>query len=566
VSVIAETGPPSADVAVTDGLAGGTDRGWLVVLVVIAGLALAPLLALAAIAFAPTGGVWQHLIDTVLPRAVETTFLLMLGVGLLAGTIGVGTAWLVVMYRFPGRAVFEWALLLPLAIPTYIAAYAAVEVADFTGPLQTAIRFLFGYTLKREYWFPEIRSLGGAVIVMGLVLYPYVYLTARAAFLMQSACALDVARTLGAGPWRVFFRVALPLARPAIVVGVSLALMECLNDIGAVQFFGVKTLTFSIYDIWLNRGSLAGAAQVSCAMLVVVVALLMVERRARRDRRFVQTTTRLSPLARRRLAPGRGVLAALLCALPVVIGFAVPAGVLLDSALRRLDQAADPAFRAAAANSLILALAAVVVTVAAGTLVAYALRVRADRPARLAATVASIGYAVPGTVLAVGILVPLARIDNLLADGARALFGVSTGLILGGSGVGLVYAYASRFLTIPLGTVETGLAKLSVHLDMAARTLGRNATATLAEIHLPLLKPALLTSALIVFVDTMKELPATVLLRPFNFETLATTVFAAASREHFEESALAALAIVAVGLLPVILIARASGSGFRDRG
>lgn len=559
--------PSSAAAAARPPFARREGGGWLVVVLVLAGLALVPLAALLVIAVGPAGDVWPHLLSTVLPGAVATTLLLMLGVGLLAGTIGVGTAWLVVMHRFPGRGILDWALLLPLAVPTYIAAYAAVDLADYTGPLQTAIRVFGGYTLRREYWFPEIRSLGGAILVMGLVLYPYVYLAARAAFLLQSACVLDVARTLGAGPRRVFFRVALPLARPAIAVGASLAMMECLNDIGAVQFFGVKTLTFSIYDTWLNRGSLAGAAQIAVAMLVVVLALLLVERWARRGGRFSDTTTRLTPLGARSLGPLAGPAASLACLLPILLGFAAPASVLMRAALRRLDQALDPAFHAAMLNSLVLALVAAAVTVTAGTLVAYARRVRPGRTIGIAARVASIGYAVPGTVLAVGILVPLATLDNAVDAAARATFGLSTGLILAGSGFGLVYAYLVRFLTIPLGTVEAGLGKLSTHLDMAARALGRTSLGALREVHLPLLKPALATAALMVFVDTMKELPATVLLRPFNFETLSTTVFAAASREHFEESALAALAIVVVGLVPVVLLARASGDTFRgDRG
>jgi len=564
VSLASETSlSPETATAARPPFARREGGGWLAAVLLLAGLALIPLAALIAIAVGPAGDVWPHLVQTVLPRAISTTVLLMLGVGLLAGTIGVGTAWLVVMHRFPGRGVLDWALLLPLAVPTYIAAYAAVELADFTGPLQTTIRMLGGYTLRREYWFPEIRSLGGAVLVMGLVLYPYVYLAARAAFLLQSACVLDVARTLGAGPRRVFFGVALPLARPAIAVGVSLAMMECLNDIGAVQFFGVKTLTFSIYDTWLNRGSLAGAAQIAVAMLVVVLALLLAERWARRGGRFSDTTTRLTPLGTRTLGPAAGLAATAACLLPVLVGFAAPASVLVRSAMRRLDQAVDPAFHAAVVNSFVLAVVAAVVTVAAGTIVAYARRVRPDRPVRIAARVSAIGYAVPGTVLAVGILVPLAALDNAVDAAARATLGVSTGLILAGSGFGLVYAYLVRFLTIPLGTVEAGLGKLSTHLDMAARALGRTSLGALREVHLPLLRPALATAALMVFVDTMKELPATVLLRPFNFETLSTTVFAAASREHFEESALAALAIVVVGLVPVILLARASSDTFR---
>jgi len=258
-------------------------RGWFAAVVVVVVLALTPLVALAFVAAQPSGDIWGHLVTTILPRAVAETGWLMLGVGVLTTAVGVPMAWLVVMYDFPGRRLFDWALLLPLAVPTYIAAYAVIEFADYTGPVQGAVRWLFGYTLRREYWFPEVRSLGGAIVVMGFVLYPYVYLSARAAFLMQSVCTLDAARTLGAGPLRLFFRIGLPLARPGIVVGLTLALMECLNDIGAVQFFGVRTLTFSVYDIWLNRGSLAGAAQVAAAMLAVVFVLVVVERRARRS-------------------------------------------------------------------------------------------------------------------------------------------------------------------------------------------------------------------------------------------------------------------------------------------
>lgn len=535
---------------------GGHDRGFVAVVMVLAALALAPLAALAVIAATPTEGIWQHLATTVLPRAVWTTFLLMLGVGLVTAAIGVGTAWLTAAFAFPGRRLFSWALLLPLAVPTYIVAYAAVEVMDFTGPLQSGLRALTGATTRRDYWFPEVRSLPGAIVVMGLVLYPYVYLSARAAFLLQSSTAIDVARTLGAGPARAFFRVALPLARPAIVVGVSLALMECLNDIGAVQFFGVSTLTVSIYDTWLNRGSLAGAAQIACAMLVVVLALIAVERTARRGRRFAATQTRHVPLAPVPLGGVRAGLAIAACAAPVLVGFVVPALVLLGSALRRTEQLADPQLHAAAWNSLVFALIAAGVTVAAGTAIAYAVRLQPRRPVKLAAAVASIGYAVPGTVLAVGIFVPLAALDNAVDGAMRQLFGLSTGLLLAGSGAGLVYAYAARFLAMSVGSAEAGLGKLSPHLDMAARTLGRSALGTFRAVLLPLMRPALTTAALLVFVDTMKELPATILLKPFNFETLATLVFAAASREHFEESAVAALAIVVVGLLPVMLLAR----------
>ncbi|WP_312861561.1 ABC transporter permease [Segnochrobactrum spirostomi] len=545
------------------------DRGWLAVVVALALAALMPLGAVIWLAFEPAGDVWSHLVATVLPNAVVTTIWLLLGVGLVTGVIGVGCAWLVTAYRFPGRALFDWALLLPLAVPTYIAAFAAVELADYTGPAQTLLRAVFGFTSRRDYWFPDVRTLGGAIAVLSLVLYPYVYLSARASFLMQSAGVLEVARTLGAKPLRVFLRVALPLARPAIVVGMSLAMMECLNDIGAVQYLGVQTLTVAIYDTWLNRSSLAGAAQISVAMLAVVFLIVTIERLARRRQRFHATTTRMSVVHARPLGPIAAVFATLACALPFLAGFVLPVLVLGRAASYRLDTLSDPALIDAGIKSFGLAVVAGLVTVAGGAAIAYALRLSRARWLRPVAAVAGIGYAVPGTVLALGILIPLAGLDGIIARAARDYLGLSTGLLLAGSGVGLVYAYLVRFLAVSFGNVETGFSKLSPHLDMAARTLGRTATGTLRDVLAPLLKPAILTAGLIVFVEVMKELPATILLRPFNFETLATTVFAAASREQFEDGAIAALLIVAVGLVPVIVLARTSaarGFGAATRG
>ncbi len=540
------------------------DLVWIVVVALIAGFALVPIVSLVVIALQPSGDMWRHLVTTVLPRAAWTTVLLMLGVGTLTAVVGVGTAWLVTMCRFPGRRLFDWALLLPLAVPTYIVAYVYVDVLDVTGPVQTTIRWLFGFASSRDYWFPETRSLGGAIFVMGIVLYPYVYLTTRAMFLMQSSCALDVSRTLGAGPLRLFFSVALPLARPAIAVGVTLSLMECLNDIGAVEFLGVKTMTFSVYDTWLNRGNLAGAAQMAAAMLVIVFALIWAERYARRRQRFHITTNRYVALPSYRLTGAKAALAFAACALPVFLGFLVPGGELLDLASRRLDQLSGIAFYVIVGNSLSLALAAAVLTVVTGILMAYALRMRRHPLIHIAARASVIGYAVPGTVLAVGILIPVASLDNAVDGVMRSTFGIATGLILSGSGIALVYAYATRFLAVSFGSIESGLSKVSPHLDMAARALGRSALRTLVEVHLPMIRPALATAAMLVFVDCMKELPATILLRPFNFETLSTTVYAAASREAFEEGAVAALAIVAVGLIPVILLARTSATSFRD--
>ncbi|AXS39363.1 iron ABC transporter permease [Breoghania sp. L-A4] len=544
---------------------GRGEFGWLIAVGAVTALVLAPIITLVILAMRPAGDIWPHLISTVLPRSIATTALLMLGVGTMTSIIGVGTAWLVTMCRFPGRRLFDWALLVPLSVPTYIIAYAYVEILDYTGPVQTALRTLFGYHTSRDYWFPEIRSLGGAAIVMGLVLYPYVYLTTRATFMMQSSCILDVSRTLGAGPLRLFFRVALPLARPAVAVGVSLALMECLNDIGAVEFFGVQTLTFSVYDTWLNRGSLPGAAQMACAMLVVVFALLWAERYARRHQRFHLTSSRYRPLPGYRLSPPLAALAVIACALPVLLGFVFPALLLADFASRRLGQLVDPDFLSAITNSLLLAAIAAIATVAVGVTLAYAQRIRPTPLLQGAARLASIGYAVPGTILAVGILIPLAAFDNMVDGLSRQAFGIATGLMLTGSGAALVYAYVTRFLAVSYGSIESGFGKISPHLDMVARTLGRTPLRTLTEVNLPIIKPVMLSAALLVFVDCMKELPATILLRPFNFETLSTTVYTAASQEVFEDAALPALAIVLVGLIPVILLASTSASTYRTK-
>jgi iron(III) transport system permease protein len=542
------------------------DRFWQAAALAIAALVLLPLVAILWIALTPASEVWGHLITTVLPGSVRTTLLLMLGVGLTTGVTGVATAWLVTMCNFPGRRILDWALLVPLAVPTYIVAFAYVEVLDYTGPVQSLIRNLFGFQTSRDYWFPEIRSLGGAIFVMGAVLYPYVYLTTRASFLIQSAVTLDVSRTLGASPYGLFFRVALPLARPAIVIGISLALMECLNDIGAVTFFGVKTLTFSVYDTWLHRSSLAGAAQLALAMLLMVFALLWLERFERRKQRFDSGGgSKHRPPTRFDLNRWQIALALVLCMAPIFAGFVVPSLLLADLASRRLDDLFSPGFLDAIWNSFSLAAVAALLTVVVSVALAYALRLNPRSPLRGAVRLASIGYAIPGTVLAIGILIPLASFDNFLDARMEFWFGLNTGLLLLGSGAGLVYAYIVRFLAVSYGQVEGGFGRISPHLDMAARTLGRNTGQTLGQVHLPILKPVLLSAALLSFVDCMKELPATILLRPFSFETLATTVYEAASREAFGEAALPSLAIVLVGLIPVIYLARSSATSFRTR-
>jgi iron(III) transport system permease protein len=528
--------------------------GWSIAALLISLIALLPLIALILLALKPSGDTWPHLIANVLPGALRRTLLLMAGAGTLSLLIGTGTAWLVTMYRFPGRRYFQWLLLLPLAIPTYIIAYTYLEMLDYSGIVQTALRSLFGWRNARDYWFPDIRSLGGAILVMSAVLYPYVYITARASFIAQSVCVLEVSRTLGRTAAQTFWQVALPLARPALAAGVALVLMETLNDIGAVEFFGVRTLTVAVYDTWLDRNSLAGAAQIACVMLIFVFALLIIERLLRAGRRFHHTTGKYRDLRADELHGWRGGTAAAICALPVLFGFALPAAVLVHDAYVHVAAGLAPEFWQAAFNSLTLAGAAALLAVGFAVALAYARRQTRSALIQVASTLPAISYAIPGTVLAIGLLIPLAGLDNSVDSLMRSLFGVSTGLVLSGTAFAVVLAYTIRFLAASLGAVETGLSKISRNIDAAARTLGSTVSEMLFKVHLPLLRPALGAAALLVFVDSMKELPATLLLRPFNFDTLATQVFTLVSLYRYEEAGLSALTIVLVSLTPVLLL------------
>ncbi len=523
----------------------------------VTGLALAlPVLTIIFLALTPTENVWPHLIATVLPGYVARTVGLMAGVGLITFVVGTAVAWLVTMCRFPLRPLFVWASLLPLAMPGYIVAYAYVDFLSYAGPLQTWLRGVFGWTSPADYWFPEIRSLGGAIFVLSMVLYPYVFLTARASFIRQPATQLEVARALGQTPWGAFRTVALPLARPGIAVGVSLALMECLNDIGAAGFFGVRTLTLGVYTTWLSQGNLGGAAQISAVMLLFIFALVWFERTARRKQSFVLPSQRPRQPDRIRLNGWQRVLAVIVCALPILIGFVVPALVLMSFAVSRLEDAWSVTYLKAVYHSLVLAGLAALFAVVLGLILGYANRAMRKGLTKRIIRLASMGYAIPGTVLGIGVLIPLAAFDNALDSFLRDNFGVSTGLLLSGSIAAIIFAYVVRFLAVSFGAIETGLQKVTPNVAAAARTLGRGPISAFFEVHLPLLRPALVSAALLVFVDCMKELPATLILRPFDFETLATTVFMLASLDQLEESALPALTIVAVGLLPVILLSR----------
>ena len=536
---------------------------WLLGAVLVAVLMLAPVLGLAWAASDGSAGLWAHLWANVLPTALLNTGLLLLGVGVLVGVLGTGSAWLVTAFAFPGRKMLAWALLLPLAVPTYIAAFAYLDVLHPLGPVQGLIRDLLGYDSPRQFRLPDIRHLAGCIVLLGFVLYPYVYLTTRALFMTQAAGLLEAARSLGATPLQVFWRVALPLARPAIAVGVALALLETLNDIGASEFLGVQTLTVSIYTTWVSRGDLAGAAQIALAMLAVVALLLTLERYGRRRQRYA-SVLRPRPLQPQQLRGAPALLALLLGLLPVLLGFAVPAAYLLWEAAERLQVAGvSPQLLVALWNTLRVALLATVVAMVLGLLVAWALRLAQSRRRRALAVTSSriavLGYAIPGTVLAIGLLLPLGALDAM-AGSLLELAGSQPRLLLMGSVSVLVLAYTLRFLAVSVGGIESGLARIPLSLDQAAANLGEGATGMLRRVHLPLLRPALAAAALLVFVDTMKELSATLVLRPMNFETLATWLYAEAARGTYEEGAVAALLIVVSGLLPVILLARAGAA------
>jgi len=512
-----------------------------------------PVLFVVSSVFAPLGDAWGHLAATVLPEYIANTLWLMLWVGIGVSVIGVATAWLTTLCRFPGRGFFEWALILPLAVPAYVMAYAYTDFLQFTGPVQTWLRAAFGWG-PREYWFPDVRSLGGAAVIFSFVFYPYVYLLARAAFLEQAAGMVEAGRSLGYGPWQSFFRLALPLARPGIAAGIALALMETLADFGTVAYFALPTFTTGIYRTWLSLGDRVAAAQLAVALLGFVALVLLAERLSRGRARFDNRSGRR--LVPQRLRGVRALGAVLACALPVVIGFAVPAAILLDLSLSGGELHFGARYFTLVFNSVSLSVITAVCAVTLALLLAYAARSSGNLIALAAHRLAGLGYAVPGAVIAVGILIPVTRLDHALSGWLQSWFGLSVGLIFTGGIAALVYAYLVRFMAVALQSVEAGLTKVTPSMDDAARSLGAPALGILMRVHVPLLAPSLLTAALMVFVDVMKELPATFMMRPFNFDTLAVHAYNLASDERLSELAAPALTIVVVGLVPLAVLSR----------
>lgn len=499
--------------------------------------------------------VWQHLLATVLPGYLRNSLWLALLVGSATVLIGTVCAWLTVMVEFPGRRQFSWLLLLPLALPAYITAYAYAGMLDFAGPLQGALRSWTGWQAS-DYYFPGIRNLPGAALVLALVLYPYVYLLARAAFAQQSANALNVARSLGLKPLAVFWRVGVPLARPAIIAGLALVLMETLADYGTVKYFGVQTFTTGIFRTWFGMGDRVAAAQLASVLLLLILSLIVLERWSRGRRRFASGGSRYQHIARYRPTPGLRWLAVLACALPVLLGFVLPAGQLAWWTLSQGLGQFDRDFAGLLWNSFSLAGMTAVLAVALAVLLAFAARLQRALAVQAATRIAGMGYAIPGTVIAVGVIIPLALLDNQLDSLLRARFGVSSGLLLSGTLVALVFAYLVRFLSVSLQSVESGLAKISPAMDLSAAGLGCRPWQMLRRVHLPLLRGTMVTALLLVFVDVLKELPATLILRPFNFNTLAVRAYELADDEMLIAAAPSALCIALVGLLPVLLLSR----------
>lgn len=529
-----------------------------VVATVVAVACVLPMLAVALAAITGGTDTVSHLIGTVLPRYTMTTVALVAMVAIGTLMIGVGAAWLVTMTRFPGVRLFEIVLVLPLAMPAYVLAYAYTYILDHAGVVQTTLRAVMGWG-PRDYWFPDVRSVGGAAVMLVLVLYPYVYLMARAAFLQQSAGAFLAARALGHSAWSAFFKVSLPMARPAIASGVLLAVMETVADFGTVAYFGVQTFATGIYTSWFSMADRAAAAQLALCLLSFALMLAVVERSTRGRAQYTHAGKRQIKMPPAQLNGARSLIAMVFCAIPVILGFALPAVILFDMGLGSEQDLLSRRYTGFIRNSITLAAIAAVVTLVAAIAIGFYQRLRPGRRSGATAYAARLGYAVPGGVIAVGLMVPFAAFDNALDAWMRDQFGIATGLLVTGSIWLLIAAYMVRFLAAALGAYEGGQSTVHANMDSAARSLGQTPLGTLRRIHLPILTPSLLTALLIVFVDVMKELPATLIMRPFNFDTLAVQAYRLASDERLEGAAVPSLVIAAVGLLPVILICRQVG-------
>lgn len=529
---------------------------WNFVTLAVALLVSIPIFTIIANLFVSSGDVWQHLASTVLPDYIRNSLWLMVGVGTGVFVIGVGTAWLVTMCSFPGSKQFRWLLILPMAVPAYLLAYTYTDFLAFTGPVQIFLRNITGWEYG-DYWFPNIRSLWGAVLMMSLVFFPYVYLLTRAAFLEQSASLLEASRSLGATSTQSFFKIALPLARPSIAAGMALALMETLNDFGTVDYFGVQTFTTGIYRTWFGLGERVAAAQLSGFLLVFILFLILLERWSRSKINTTQSSTgRYKRLTVYKLDGWKAWGSTLFCSIPIIFGFLIPVMILFEMMVTNFESAVDARFIQYSLNTILVASIAGFMALLVALILAYGTRLKPTLLTKTATKIGSMGYAIPGSVIAVGILIPFGWADNAVDGWMRENVGISTGLILSGSIVALIFAYVVRFLAVAFNTVEASLGKITHNMDEAAQGMGFKYGKILRKIHVPMMSGSLFAAIMLVVVDVIKELPATLIVRPFNFDTLAVQVYRLASDERLAESSGAALAIVLVGLIPVIILSK----------
>ncbi len=479
----------------------------------------------------------------------------MLGVGFGAFIFGVSSAWVTVMCDFPGRKIFQWALLLPMAMPAYIIAYTYTGLLDFSGPLQSYLREIFNWQYG-DYWFPQIRSLGGAICMLSLVLYPYVYLITRAAFLEQSGNLFEVSRSLGQSSWQTFYKVALPLARPAIVVGISLAMMETLADFGTVEYFGVNTFTTGIFRTWFSLGELKTATQLASLLLIFVFSLILIELWSRKKMKYYATTRDKKHNRILQTSGSQNIICFFICFIPVFFGFILPVLQLVNWAFDTWQENFNYGFLALISNSFLLAMVTAFLGVLIALFLTYSQRLKPTKLGFIAIKTASMSYAIPATLVAIGILMPFSWFDKTLDHWLNQQFNISLGLLLSGSLFVLIFAYVVRFLFISIQTIDSGLTKISPYLDESARSMGHSPFSVLKRIHFPLLRTSLLTALLLIFVDILKELPATLILRPFNFNTLAVRAYELASDERLADAAMPGIAIVLIGLIPIIILTR----------
>lgn len=529
---------------------------WNFITLFIAFLVSVPVLTVAANIFVPSGDIWQHLASTVLADYLTNSIWLMIGVGTGVFFIGVGTAWLVTMCRFPGSRWFNWMLILPMAVPAYLMAYTYTDFLAFTGPFQSTLREITGWGLG-DYWFPNVRSLNGAILMMSFVFFPYVYLLTRAAFLEQSSSLLEAGRSLGATPFQSFYKIALPLARPSIAAGMALVLMETLNDFGTVDYFGVQTFTTGIYRTWFGLGERAAAAQLAAFLLLFILILILLERWSRNKMNTKQEATgQYKQLFVYHLSGWKAWASTFFCAVPVLIGFIIPVAILAEMLFSNFELAIDSRFFQYSFNTVLVAVLAGMLALGVALVMAYGARLNPNWLTKVSTRIGSMGYAIPGSVIAVGILIPFGWIDNTIDSWFREHIGISTGLLLSGTIFALIFAYVVRFLAVAFNTVEASLGNITQSMDEAAEGMGYGFGRILRKIHMPMMSGSLFAAVMLVVVDVIKELPATIIVRPFNFDTLAVQVYRLASDERLAESSGAALAIVLVGLVPVIILSR----------